>query len=109
VSENIRVRSIIGRFLEHTRVFCFEHGGDRAVYLSSADWMGRNFFNRIELAFPIEDRRQRERVIKEGLNNYLSDNTRAWTLNADGTYTRVKPGNAKPRNAQQRLIKMLAD
>ncbi|MBT8445693.1 MAG: polyphosphate kinase 1, partial [Gammaproteobacteria bacterium] len=109
VSDNISVRSVVGRFLEHTRVFYFLNDGEPDVFMSSADWMGRNFFNRIELAFPIEDRRQRERVIKEGLNNYLSDNTRAWTLNADGTYTRVKPGNAKPRNAQQRLIKMLAD
>ncbi len=109
VSDHITVRSVVGRFLEHTRVFYFLNDGEPDVFMSSADWMGRNFFSRIEVAFPIEDRRQRERVIKECFNNYLSDNTRAWALHADGTYARVKPGNAKPKNAQQRLIKMLAD
>lgn len=109
LSENIRVRSIIDRFLEHTRVFYFHNRGEPEVYLSSADWMDRNFFNRIEACFPIEDRRLRDRIIKECLNNYLSDNTAAWTLRADGTYLAPSPASAKSRNAQQNLLLQLSD
>ncbi|MCP5145031.1 MAG: polyphosphate kinase 1 [Gammaproteobacteria bacterium] len=109
VSDNIRVRSIVGRFLEHSRIYYFHNDSDPEVFLSSADWMGRNFFNRIETCFPIEDRRLRSRVIKEGLNNYLADNTRAWTLGVDGTYTRATPSNLRPRDAQQYLLDMLSD
>lgn len=109
VSENITVRSVVGRFLEHTRVFYFLNDGQQDVYLSSADWMGRNFFNRIESCFLIEDKRLRDRVIKQGLNNYLSDNTRAWQLRSDGTYVRVKPGSARPRDAQQALLDQLGE
>ncbi|MCC6202564.1 MAG: polyphosphate kinase 1 [Gammaproteobacteria bacterium] len=109
LSENIRVRSIIDRFLEHTRVFYFHNRGDPEVYLSSADWMDRNFFNRIETCFPIEDRRLRDRVIKECLHNYLSDNTAAWVLRTDGGYQAVTPGIGKPRNAQQRLLQQLSE
>jgi len=108
ISENIRVRSIVGRFLEHSRVFYFENNGDKEVYLSSADWMGRNFFNRIEVCFPIEDKRLRDRVVKEGLETYLEDNTRAWILNGDGSYHRVKSA-AKPRDAQLKLIEQLGE
>ncbi|MEE4380687.1 MAG: polyphosphate kinase 1, partial [Pseudomonadales bacterium] len=76
VSETIQVRSIIGRFLEHTRIFYFENGDDEErVYLSSADWMERNFFRRVETCFPVEDRRLRQRIIEESLENYLADNT----------------------------------
>jgi polyphosphate kinase len=71
---NIRVRSIIGRFLEHHRIFYFYAGGEENVYLSSADWMERNFFRRIELAFPILDPKLKKRVITEGLKFYLADN-----------------------------------
>ncbi len=109
VSENIQVRSIVGRFLEHTRVFYFYNGGLEDVYLSSADWMGRNFFNRVESCFLVEDRRLRDRIIKQGLNLYLSDNVRAWVLRSDGTYVRVKPGSARPRDAQQILLERLGD
>lgn len=107
VSDNITVRSVIGRFLEHTRVFYFLNGGDEEVFLSSADWMGRNFFNRIEVCFPLEDKRLRQRVIKESLLNYLSDNTQAWVLQSDGSYKRQTPGGHKPRSAQRRLLEDL--
>jgi polyphosphate kinase len=82
LSENINVRSIIGRQLEHHRVFYFYADGEEKVYLSSADWMDRNFFRRIELAFPILDRKLKRRVITEGLQIYLTDNTLAWELGA---------------------------
>ncbi len=108
ISDNIRVRSIVGRFLEHSRVFCFHNEGQPEIYLSSADWMGRNFFNRIETAFLIEDKRLQQRIMKECLNNCLADNTRAWLLRPDGTYTRSKPGSARPRDAQQILLDSLA-
>ncbi|MGH8596331.1 MAG: polyphosphate kinase 1, partial [Gammaproteobacteria bacterium] len=108
ISDNIRVRSIVGRFLEHTRVFYFQNDSAREVYLSSADWMGRNFFNRIEICFPIEDKRLRDRLIKEGLELYLADNTRAWTLQSDSSYQRVKAG-AKQRDAQAHLLELLSD
>jgi polyphosphate kinase len=110
VSENLHVRSIVGRFLEHTRVFYFENGEEEAlVYLSSADWMDRNFFSRVEACFPIEDRRIRQRIIDDGLMAYLSDNVQAWTLQSDGSYRRVSAGNARRRSAQQLLLKDLAD
>ena len=108
VSEHIRVRSIVGRFLEHSRVFYFQNVDNPEAYLSSADWMGRNFFNRIESCLPIEDRRLRDRVVKEGLENYLADNTRAWELLSDGRYVRVKNA-ARLRDAQQLLLEQLGE
>jgi len=108
LSENIRVRSIIGRFLEHTRIFHFRSGGDSKVYLSSADWMDRNFFRRIELCFPVLDPKLKRRVIREGLKPYLDDNTQAWDMLPDGTFRRAKRGHAKPRCAQAALLKLLA-
>lgn len=104
VSENISVRSIVGRFLEHTRVFYFYHGGEELLYCSSADWMPRNFFNRVETCFPIDEKRPRDQVITYGLMNYLADNTQAWLLQPDGSYKRAKPGAHKPRSAQQILL-----
>jgi len=109
VSENIRVRSIVGRFLEHERVYSFHNDGTQEVYLSSADWMGRNLFSRVEVAFLIEDKRLRQRIVKECLNNYVADNTHAWLLRSDGSYVRSSPGSSRPRNAQQRLLDALAD
>ena len=110
VSDNIRVRSIIGRFLEHTRVFYFENGEEEElVYLSSADWMERNFFRRVEVSFPIEDRRIRQRIVQESLLGYLADNTQAWQLQADGTYKRVSAGNARRRAVQEQLLADLSD
>ena len=110
VSDNITVRSIIGRFLEHTRIFYFENGDEEELlYLSSADWMDRNFFRRVETCFPIEDRRLRQRIIQESLQGYLTDNAQAWLLQADGTYRRVSAGNARRRSAQGALLKSLAE
>lgn len=104
VSENIRVRSIIGRFLEHSRIFHFEAAGEKLTYLASADWMQRNFYSRVEVLFPILDANVRARVVTEGLEAYLNDNTQAWLLASDGKYRRAKPGNAKPRTAQLELL-----
>lgn len=109
VSENIQVRSIVGRFLEHTRVFYFHADGEEQILLSSADWMGRNFFNRIETAFPIEDKRLKARIKREILTNYLADNTRAWVLQSNGSYEQATPGGRKRRDAQARLLEDLAD
>ena len=109
VSENIQVRSIVGRFLEHTRVFYFHNQGDYDLFLSSADWMDRNFFQRVEVCFPIEDPGLRNRIVKEGLELYLADNTQAWVLNKDGEYRRAKGGsNQKPRSAQGTLLEQRA-
>jgi polyphosphate kinase len=103
LSENIKVRSVIGRFLEHTRVYYFHNDGDPEIYLGSADYMERNFFHRIEIAFPLETRKNKERVLNE-LKLYLKDNTQAWTLNENGSYTRISPGNSKPFSAQMALL-----
>ncbi|MDR2186619.1 MAG: polyphosphate kinase 1 [Azonexus sp.] len=104
LSENIRVRSIIGRFLEHHRIFYFLAGGEERVYLSSADWMERNFFKRIELAFPILDPKLKRRVINEGLKLYLADNQQGWEMNAQGIYQRRRNARNKPHNAQGELM-----
>ena len=107
ISERIRVRSIVGRFLEHTRVYLFENGGDPELYCSSADWMNRNMFHRVEVAFPIETRKLRNRIMRE-LQCYLEDNTQAWLLQSDGSYHRLVPGKEEPRSAQQMLLEKLA-
>jgi polyphosphate kinase len=109
VSETISVRSIIGRFLEHSRVFYFENEGEPRVFLSSADWMGRNFFSRVEACFPMEDKRLMKRVIRESFELYLADNTHAWTLQSDGSYRRTRPGSSRPRHAQETLLGELRD
>jgi polyphosphate kinase len=108
LSENIRVRSVIGRFLEHTRIFHFAGGGEERVYLSSADWMDRNFFRRIELCFPVMDAKLARRVVREGLRPYLDDNSQSWEMRPDGTYERRKRGRAKKRAAQAELLAQLA-
>lgn len=94
VSENIHVRSVMGRFLEHPRIFYFLNDGDEQVYCSSADWMPRNFFRRVETAFPVLDPELRERVRHESLDVYLQDNTNAWVLQSDGSYQRLQPKKA---------------
>jgi polyphosphate kinase len=109
VSDNIRVRSIIGRFLEHTRVYRFHNDGKEEVWLASADWMDRNFYRRVEIAFPILEPTLRARVIEEALDSYLADNTQAWLLQADGSYVRATPGEAPPVAAQATLLKELAE
>ena len=100
ISENIHVRSIIGRFLEHTRVFYFYHDGEEILYCSSADWMPRNLHHRVETCFPIEGKRAKQQIIEYGLLNYLSDNLESWVLQSDGSYLRLKAGTQKPRSAQ---------
>jgi polyphosphate kinase len=95
LTDNIRVRSVIGRFLEHSRVFYFRNGPDESLYLSSADWMNRNMMRRVELAWPVTDPSLRQRLIDECLVAYLHDGRDAWDLGADGTYHRVK-GDTHP-------------
>ncbi len=107
ISENIRVRSIIGRFLEHSRVYWFANDGDAELFCASADWMERNLLRRIEVAFPILDQAVANRVIAECLDNYLADNTQAWILHADGVYSRADRGNAAAHVAQQHLLRNL--
>ncbi|HSH06465.1 MAG TPA: polyphosphate kinase 1 [Burkholderiales bacterium] len=107
LSENIRVRSVIGRFLEHTRVFYFQNDGAEDVYLASADWMDRNFFRRIELCFPVLDPALKQRVIREGLQSYLDDNCQAWEMQADGGYEQARPRRGRRRAAQEELMSAL--
>ncbi|MEO0663130.1 MAG: polyphosphate kinase 1, partial [Planctomycetota bacterium] len=88
VSENIRVRSVLGRFLEHSRLAFFEAGGERRLYASSADWMSRNLYRRVETCFPIEDAAIKERLIAEDLLIYLGDDVAGWDLGSDGRYVK---------------------
>ncbi|MGV3590639.1 MAG: polyphosphate kinase 1 [Gammaproteobacteria bacterium] len=104
VSDNIHVRSIVGRFLEHSRIYYFHNAGDYQLYCSSADWMDRNFFRRIETCFPIEEKRMKKKLLKEGLMNYLWDNTQGWLLQSDGTYKQQLAGSSKARCAQELLL-----
>ncbi len=104
ISENIRVYSIVGRFLEHSRIFYYRNGGDEQVYLGSADWMPRNLNRRVELVFPVEDVANRERL-KEILNTYLRDNVKLRRLESDGSYTRRTPQPGEPLlNAQEYFL-----
>jgi polyphosphate kinase len=107
LSENIRVISVVGRFLEHTRILYFRNDLAHDVYLSSADWMERNFFRRIEACFPVLDRKLKKRVIDEGLKVYLRDNTQAWHMEADGHYRLKTSRRAAPRCAQRSLLQDL--
>ena len=103
-TDNIRVRSIIGRFLEHSRVFFFEADSVQDIYLSSADWMTRNMTRRVELAWPVLELSLRQRLIDECLLAYLHDTRNAWTLDADGKYRRVEKQGRKPQSAQALLM-----
>jgi len=107
-SENIRVISTVDRFLEHARIFYFEADGKHEVYLSSADWMPRNFVRRIEVMFPIDDETLRARILKEILGTQLADNVRARLLLPDGTYQRVVPDKDAPRVRSQESFIALA-
>ncbi|NUP99810.1 MAG: polyphosphate kinase 1 [Armatimonadetes bacterium] len=107
VSETIRVRSIVGRFLEHTRVYYFGNGGNPEVYLASADWMDRNLDRRIETMFPIQDPALRDRIINEILALHLADNVKARELRSDGTWTRVPRDSDEPEvNSQEEFIRL---
>ena len=103
VSDRIRVRSIVGRFLEHSRVYQFENDGDREVYCASADWMDRNLFRRIEVAFPVEQAELKARV-SDDLNLYLADDCQAWVMSSTGEYARA--GGAGNNSAQARLLSL---
>lgn len=108
-SENISVRSIVGRFLEHTRVYYFHNNGQCEIFLASADLMTRNLSQRVELAFPIESPTLKARIIREAITLYLEDNTQSWCLNSNGTYERSVPAeNEAPRSAQMILLNELS-
>ena len=104
VTDNIRVRSIIGRFLEHSRVFYFRCAEEETLYLSSADWMNRNMLRRVELAWPVTDPAIRQRIIDECLVAYLHDGSDAWDLQPDGVYTRVAPADPAQRQGAQAAL-----
>jgi len=105
VSENISVRSVVGRFLEHSRVYWFGNAGAPDIYCASADWMERNLLHRVETCFPILDPELAERVFDECLGNYLADNQQAWRLLADGRYERILPDEGEmPHSAQAALL-----
>jgi polyphosphate kinase len=103
VSENITVRSIVGRFLEHSRVFYFENGGEPDMFCASADWMERNFFRRVEVAFPIRRQEHRERILRD-LSFCLKDNSQAWQLKPEGRYERISRGKERACSAQAELL-----
>jgi polyphosphate kinase len=104
VTDNIRVRSVIGRFLEHSRVFYFRCGEEENLYLSSADWMNRNMLRRVELAWPVTDPVLRQRIIDECLVAYLHDGVDAWDLQPDGTYALVNPADPAQRHGAQAAL-----
>ena len=105
VSDRIRVRSILGRFLEHERVWFFGNAGNPEVWLSSADWMGRNLFRRIEVAFPVRDPALARRIVGEALAASLADNRDAWQLDSNGSYRKIRPAKGEPvRSAQAELL-----
>jgi polyphosphate kinase len=109
ISERIRVRSVIGRFLEHSRCYYFHNGGEEELYCASADWMDRNFFRRIEVMFPILNRDLKRRIIGD-LDIYLADNSQAWELIADGSYNLLRPAADAPTvSAQTKLLAELAE
>jgi polyphosphate kinase len=108
LSENITVRSIVGRFLEHSRVFYFLNDSNPEIYCASADWMERNFFRRIEVCFPIERRQHRDRIV-EDLETYLADNAQAWELRSDGRYERLRADAGAIVSAQEALLRRYAD
>lgn len=107
VSDNIQVRSIIGRFLEHTRVYYFYNGGESTVYCASADWMERNLFRRVEACFPVEEKKLKQKIIND-LKLYLKDDSQSWLLQADGQYQRAVSTADEPVIAQQVLMQEAA-
>ncbi|MBW8313122.1 MAG: polyphosphate kinase 1 [Rhizobium sp.] len=108
VSDNITVRSLVGRFLEHSRVYWFGNDGKPEIYCSSADWMERNLMRRVETCFPILEPKLAERVFEEELANYLADNLQAWSLGEDGSYAQVSPAEGEmPYSAQGALLAKL--
>ena len=106
MSDRIRVRSIVGRFLEHSRIFLFANAGRTEIYAGSADWMPRNLFERCEVVFPIEQADLRERIQREILGAYLKDNAKARVLQPDGSYVRAPRSGAVPFSAQDYLMSL---
>nr|HMS80103.1 RNA degradosome polyphosphate kinase [Burkholderiaceae bacterium] len=94
-------------FLEHSRIYHFHADGRDEVWLASADWMGRNFFRRVEVAFPVRDPRLKARVLSQGIRIHLRDNASAWVMDADGGYRRVRPRGARQLVSQQQLLEKL--
>ena len=109
MSEHITVRSVVGRFLEHPRVWCFGDGAKAQIYLSSADWMERNLFQRVEVAFPVLDPALHA-AVRRDLDLYLADRADAWLMQADGTYLRAPPpeDGSAPVSAQSAQLKLYA-
>lgn len=107
LSDNIRVRSIVGRFLEHTRVFYFRTGEDEKMYLSSADWMTRNIHRRVETMFPVLDESIKKRIMREIFETYFADNCQSWQMEPDGTYTKTPIGRGHKRFAAQEALMIM--
>ena len=101
------MRSLVGRFLEHSRVYWFQNGDEPEIFCSSADWLERNLLRRVETCFPILDAELARRAYDEEIENYLADNQQAWALDAEGRYLRIQPGEAMPHAAQQSLLARL--
>ncbi|HVT29986.1 MAG TPA: hypothetical protein VHE81_18355, partial [Lacipirellulaceae bacterium] len=108
ISENIRVHSIVDRFLEHSRILVFGDGNKQQVFLSSADWMPRNFDRRVEVMFPIESEELRRRIVEDILPTYLGDNVHARFLRPDGTYSHAMPGDGPTHRSQYELLQRAA-
>ncbi|MCW8901524.1 MAG: polyphosphate kinase 1 [Gammaproteobacteria bacterium] len=109
VSENITVRSVVGRFLEHSRIYYFQNENNPKVYCSSADWMERNLFRRVEACFPILDEKLKKQIISDGLLSYLSDNMDSWLLQSDGSYKKLsRTSRQKDRSVQAELLEKLS-
>lgn len=109
LSENISVRSIIGRFLEHSRVFYFHAAGAEKLYCASADWMTRNLYRRVEVAFPLEEPMLRQRILEEALHKPLQDNSEAWVLQPDGIYRQLQAGDEAEKRSQLELLYELTE
>ena len=107
LSENIHVRSIVGRFLEHSRIYYFLNEGSEEFYCSSADWMDRNMFRRNESCFEIRQKAMREQI-RHDLDLFLADNCQAWVLHGDGRYERLAPGDNERISAQETFLEELA-
>jgi polyphosphate kinase len=108
VTDNIHVVSVVGRLLEHSRVFYFRCGVKESLYLSSADWMNRNMLRRIELAWPVTDPELRRRIVEECLTTYLADRTDAWILGADDQYQCTRSHRKSGHSAQAKLMRLYA-
>src|SRR4029077_16819508 len=110
ISSRIRVRSIVGRFLEHSRIFYFENGGNPEVYLGSADWMPRNLYERVEVLFPLKDPQLRARVVSEILPAYLTDTRKARLLDSNGCYSLPKAArNGHGFSVQEHLMRQASE